>query len=132
MSKMRDILAERGARYGEFKDHADITQSLKDDMGTSGWLKLRNFQKEALDMIAHKIGRIINGDPDYVDSWTDICGFSQLVVDILEKEQAVTTVKMPSVEQLNEIAREAPKPSEHDYKKEKEYQEWLRKNRIPR
>jgi hypothetical protein len=36
-----------------------------------------------LDMICHKIGRIINGDPDYADSWHDIAGYAQLVANRL-------------------------------------------------
>ena len=36
-------------------------------------------------MILHKVARILNGDPDYVDSWADIAGYAQLVVNILEK-----------------------------------------------
>jgi len=35
-------------------------------------------------MIAHKIGRIINGDPDYDDSWVDIAGYAKLVSDRLQ------------------------------------------------
>jgi hypothetical protein len=31
-------------------------------------------------MIVHKIGRILNGDPNYDDSWADIAGYAQLVV----------------------------------------------------
>jgi hypothetical protein len=41
-------------------------------------------QQEALDMIFHKIGRIVNGDPDYADSWIDIAGYATLVADRLE------------------------------------------------
>ena len=34
----------------------------------------------------HKIGRILNGDPDYQDSWTDIIGYTRLVeVDLIER-----------------------------------------------
>ena len=44
-------------------------------------------QKEALFMIAHKIGRIINGDPDYADSWIDIAGYAKLVGDRLNGEE---------------------------------------------
>ena len=44
---------------------------------------LKADQQEALDMIAHKIGRIINGDPDYADSWDDIAGYAKLVGDRL-------------------------------------------------
>ena len=46
--------------------------------------KLAADQIEALDMIFHKIGRIINGDPDYVDSWVDIAGYAKLVADRLQ------------------------------------------------
>lgn len=41
-------------------------------------------QVEALEMIAHKIGRIINGDPNYADSWHDIAGYAKLVADRLD------------------------------------------------
>lgn len=74
-------LAERGARYGAFPLHAAVTQEIKDVMrGHDGWCRLSPSQKEAMEMIAHKIGRILNGDPNYDDSWTDIAGYAQLVV----------------------------------------------------
>lgn len=75
-----EVLAERGARYGSFIGHAQITQDLELVMvRTSIWEDLRPTQRECLHMIAHKIGRILNGDPDYVDSWTDIIGYTRLV-----------------------------------------------------
>jgi len=36
------------------------------------------------DMIANKLGRILNGDPNYADSWMDIAGYAKLVADRLE------------------------------------------------
>jgi len=79
-----DTLTERGVRYGKFSEHADITQALKDVMrDTSNWKRLAPYQKEALEMNAHKIGRILNGDPDHDDSWIDIAGYAQLVADKL-------------------------------------------------
>lgn len=78
-------LAERGKRYGTFAAHARITQDLKDAMrDTPNWEKLAPDQREALEMTAHKIGRILNGDPDYADSWVDIAGYTKLVADRLE------------------------------------------------
>lgn len=75
-------LNQRGSRYGEFKTHAQITQDLKDVMRlTDNWELLQPFQVEALEMIAHKIGRILNGDPNYDDSWIDIAGYAKLVAD---------------------------------------------------
>jgi len=81
------VLDERGSRYGKFATHAEITQTLKRQAAwyLSQQNKKLNFdQQEALDMIFHKIGRIINGDPDYPDSWVDIAGYAKLVADRLE------------------------------------------------
>ena len=78
---------ERGNRYGLFIGHANVTQDLKRCMRAhlvSRDKKLVDDQWEALEMIAHKIGRIINGDPDYADSWVDIAGYAKLVADRLE------------------------------------------------
>lgn len=41
-------------------------------------------QREALEMIAHKIARILNGDPNYADSWHDVAGYATLVADRLQ------------------------------------------------
>jgi len=86
MSNVNEILVERGSRYGVFTKHAAITQDLKNLMrGVDNWHhRLDDDQREALDMIAHKIGRILNGDPNYADSWIDIAGYSQLIVRRLE------------------------------------------------
>lgn len=84
MAEIDEILNERGSRYGAFIKHADITQALKDVMQAQPkWEHLAPHHKEALDMIAHKIGRILNGDPDYDDSWKDIAGYAELVVRII-------------------------------------------------
>ena len=81
------LITERGTRYGKFKDGADIMQSLKDTMrDVDGWNNLTASQKEALDMIQHKIGRILNGDPTYDDSWKDIAGYATLIVNELNGE----------------------------------------------
>lgn len=80
MSTIDTTLAERGSRYGSFPGHAKITQEIKLTMKQSPkWESLSHDQKEALEMVAHKIGRILNGDPDYIDSWTDIIGYTRLV-----------------------------------------------------
>ena len=82
------VLAERGSRYGEFVDHAFITQSIKRAMENSlNWKILSDDMKEALEMTAHKMGRILNGDPEYIDSWTDIIGYAKLVEDYLIKKE---------------------------------------------
>ena len=85
MNDLNQILTERGGRYGLFAEHAAIAQRLKGTMVTQPkWLHLAADQREALEMIAHKVARILNGDPDYVDSWIDIAGYAQLVADRLQ------------------------------------------------
>lgn len=84
MSNIDSTLDERGKRYGLFPEHARITQSLKRAMADSpNWAGLSDSQRECLEMVAHKIGRILNGDPNYHDSWHDITGYSKLVADDL-------------------------------------------------
>lgn len=83
------MLAERGQRYGDFLGHAKVTMAIKKVI-TSHLLdrdkRLAPDQEEALHMIAHKIGRIANGDPDYIDSWDDIAGYAKLVADRLRED----------------------------------------------
>ena len=81
-----EVLTARGKRYGVFTGHAEVTQRLKGVIAEELHTReraLADDQQEALDMICHKIGRIINGDPDYDDSWVDIAGYAQLVADRL-------------------------------------------------
>ena len=88
VTDINSILEERGSRYGDFGSHALITQNIKMAMRHSpNWAKLPNDMKEALEMVAHKVGRILNGDPSYADSWVDIVDYVQLVVDRLERGQ---------------------------------------------
>jgi len=75
-----EVLRERGRNYGDFVDHALLTQSLKAAMHNHpNWLRLAPDMAEALEMIQHKIGRIVNGDPEYADSWVDIQGYARLI-----------------------------------------------------
>ena len=89
MTDIDKTLAERGKRYGEFKGHAEIAQKLKGVIRTYEAFRgcdLDVDQREALEMIAHKIARILNGDPDYIDNWVDIAGYAKLVADRLNSE----------------------------------------------
>ena len=76
---IKDVLNERGNNYGSFEDNAAATQSIKEIMANSrSWTSMDDSKKEALEMIAHKISRIVNGDPNYKDSWVDIQGYAKL------------------------------------------------------
>ena len=80
-----NILAERGQRYGSFHENAATAQALKKVLHMNdNWLHLAYDQRESLDMICHKMARILNGDPNYVDSWDDIAGYATLVANRLK------------------------------------------------
>ena len=85
--EIKQTLAERGKRYGDFLGHAILTQNIKQTFyQTVGYERLLSDQREALDMIAHKISRILNGDPNYRDSWVDIAGYAMLVAERLSDD----------------------------------------------
>lgn len=85
---VKQILQERELRYGSFKEHALIAQNLKFEMWQAKKFKeLAADQREALEMIRHKIARILNGDPNYADSWVDIAGYAQLIANRLQQTQ---------------------------------------------
>ena len=80
------ILNERARVYGAFEDNARVAQGLKRVMAEHARAKDRTFaddQWEALEMIASKISRIVNGNPDSVDQWDDIAGYATLIADRL-------------------------------------------------
>lgn len=81
-TKIDAILAERGKTHGDFTDNARIMQALK-EVARSGvnYQRLTAVQREAIDMILHKIGRIVTGNPNVHDHWDDIAGYSKLVSD---------------------------------------------------
>ncbi len=86
-TKVDQILDSRAKDYGKFIDGAEIMQMLK--RLVHGYIEKRGTplafdQREAIDMMIHKLGRIINGNPDKVDSWRDVAGYATLVADRLE------------------------------------------------
>lgn len=76
-----EILIERGKIYGRYADVAQLSQNLKRqlEIGCNPGV----VQRESLDMICNKMARIANGAGSHIDSWKDIAGYAQLVVDYL-------------------------------------------------
>lgn len=94
MSDVTNTLQERGNRYGEFHEQSNYAQDMKAILRRSpNWATMTNDQREGLDMIANKIARILNGDPNYADSWHDIAGYAQLVEKRIEELQAPAPVE---------------------------------------
>ena len=81
-----ETLDARAVEYGKFIEGAEVMQMLKRvvlNALNNRDKTLAHDQAEAMDMIIHKIGRIVNGNPDVVDHWLDIAGYAQLVADRL-------------------------------------------------
>lgn len=76
------LIAEREKTHGDFSQGAAVMQGMKGFMRLSpNWASLTVTQAEALEMIVHKIGRILAGDPNCADHYRDIQGYAQLVLD---------------------------------------------------
>ena len=122
MPSIESTLAERGARYGAFPAFSDVTQTLKtifkSKMGEK-WDLLADDQKEALEMIAHKLARIITGDPHYDDSWRDIAGYAQLVANRLAAPAATPAPQptQPTTFKVGDKVKIADKVNKEAYTK---------------
>jgi hypothetical protein len=82
-----ETLDARAQDYGKFKDGPALMQAIKRTLADHARMHNKTFaddQWEALEMIVHKIGRIVNGNPDKVDHWVDIAGYAKLIADRLQ------------------------------------------------
>jgi hypothetical protein len=79
---MNTMLQDRRVTHGDFTDHARITQGLKAIVRCEdSWFALNSCQRESVEMILHKIGRILAGDPNFKDHWDDIAGYAKIAGD---------------------------------------------------
>lgn len=77
--KRDTMLVVREATHGRFEETARIAQALKTTIvQCPTYENLTPAQREALDMIATKLGRIMSGDPNFKDHWDDIAGYAKL------------------------------------------------------
>ena len=86
MTDRDPLLVERGKTHGDFADNAAISQGLKRIIHAPA--ALRNFsdvQKEALDMIALKLSRILSGQANFNGHWDDIAGYAKLASEACSK-----------------------------------------------
>jgi hypothetical protein len=87
MEDLKETLDKRGGSYGSFKTQAFVARQLK-EIARSRLSTNQNYHNldaaqkavvdEGLDMILHKISRIVNGDPLFEDSWIDIAGYATI------------------------------------------------------
>lgn len=86
MPTTEEILAERSKTHGDFTDNARVMQRLKEAvMVEVGWTRLNDVQREAVQMILHKVGRVIS-NPNVYDHWDDIAGYAKLASDRIKQK----------------------------------------------
>jgi hypothetical protein len=79
---MDDLLEQRRQTHGNFTDVASVAQATKDIWRAgAGWKTLSPVQREGLEMIAHKIARIICGNPNHLDHYIDVVGYAQRIIE---------------------------------------------------
>lgn len=99
MSDIDKILAERAKTHGDYTEHAQCTQDIMAILVSHrNWSKLTADQKETLHMIAHKMGRVVTGNPNVADHWDDMAGYSKLSADRV-RERLATEASTAYVQQ---------------------------------
>ncbi len=97
---IHDVLNEREGHYGDFTTLAPLAQSLKRIFREApNASRLTCVQVEALENIALKLARILNGDPLLPDNWQDIAGYASLAhEELVHAAQPPTQeVKTPQI-----------------------------------
>lgn len=91
-NEIENVLRERDATYGDFRAVAYCSQSIQSHLRLDDLSKRYNdSQREALQMIALKLARIVIGDANHRDSWIDIAGYAKLAADSIEKVEPKNT-----------------------------------------
>jgi len=87
MGNVDNTLKERGETHGDYKYTSECAQDLKDVItGHCNWQSMEADQRESLDMICSKIARLACGDANHRDTWLDVAGYAQLIVNRLENK----------------------------------------------
>ena len=87
-----NVLDERQKTHGDYYNTAATAQALKDEMRRGkNWKSLDDMQRETLEMVATKIGRILSGNPHEPDHWKDIAGYAMLIVNAYSASESDPT-----------------------------------------
>lgn len=86
------LLQEREKTHGDFSLNAQISQALKSTFRAYAPLKdgdMVKVHREALDMIALKLSRILSGQANFRDHWRDLSGYSLLAMEACDDDKKV-------------------------------------------
>lgn len=93
-----NLLNEREKTHGDYTDVARVSQALKFALAYGPTDELPDVHRESLDLICTKIARIVCGDHNEPDHWTDIMGYAKLVLKTLEVPPGSSSIQEPSDE----------------------------------
>jgi uncharacterized protein DUF6378 len=90
MTDRDQLLQEREKTHGSFAKNARVSQQIKDIFDknfefTGGDVNICHIHREALDMIALKLSRILSGQSHFKDHWDDIAGYAKLASEACDK-----------------------------------------------
>lgn len=88
MADIDNTIQDRASKYGDFREQGRVAQNLKDAMRDSpNWDALPAYMKEGLEMIQHKISRMLNGEILYDDNVHDIVGYTKIMQDRMQQDR---------------------------------------------
>ena len=88
------VLQERSTTHGDFAHGAVVSQRLKFALAAGvNWETMDAVQREALEAVMGKLARIVTGDPNFIDHYRDIIGYTQLAMDYTAKQPLASDVK---------------------------------------
>jgi len=97
-----DLLNARQKTHGTYQEVASIAQMFREIMrGTDGWQRMNDAQREALDSMASKFGRIGSGDPHFRDHWDDVAGYATLAS--MQCDSSIRTVEQDIAKAVEQI-----------------------------
>lgn len=98
IAKPQDVLSQRGGTHGDFEVGAQVAQRLKSILHSSPrWEAMSLAQREALENVTGKLARILTGDPDFLDHYRDIIGYTQLAMDSTAKHATASDVQVTRI-----------------------------------
>lgn len=111
MTNIDDLIDRRAPFNGDFSETARISQNIKAMFHDSpNWKNLSVIQMEALEMLASKIARVLNGDSEHPDHWLDIQGYSRLVYTRVTGGAAVVAKRIEDPRAAQPATRPTLKP----------------------
>ena len=86
---VKKMIATRQGTHGVMRDSSVFVQEVKVLMRHQlNWPKMEAYQREALDMILHKIARILYGDPNFREHWDDVAGYAERAARTIDGDVA--------------------------------------------